>query len=66
MNCPECEGKTQVNQTKNYVDEYFGFFYIERRRVCSNCDHRMFTIELPQDKFIELRRQENGSECSVS
>jgi transcriptional regulator NrdR family protein len=51
MVCPECSNKMICNQTKNYHDEDKNFNYVERRRVCLSCGHRMMTVEIPQEVF---------------
>lgn len=49
MVCPECSNKMICNQTKNFSDPHKGFNYVERRRVCTACGHRMMTVEIPQE-----------------
>jgi transcriptional regulator NrdR family protein len=53
--CPECSSKMACNQTKNYVDPEYGFNYVERRRICTECGHRMMTVEVSQEEFSRRR-----------
>jgi len=50
MICPHCNHKMACNQTKNYHDPK-GFNYVERRRICMECDTRFYTIEVPANEF---------------
>lgn len=58
MLCPKCETRMGCNQTKNYTDPYKKYYYVERRRICPNCEHRLFTVELTQDDFMEMIKEE--------
>lgn len=51
MICPECNHKMSCNQTKHFSDPDKGFNYVERRRICTECGTRFFTIELPLDEY---------------
>ena len=54
-NCPECEGETQVIDSREEKDGS-----IHRRRICVMCGHRFNTAELelcmigPTDPLIEI------------
>ena len=54
MKCPECAGKMESKDTRVYYDAVNDFTYVQRRRVCAQCSHRMNTIELDQAKLIEF------------
>lgn len=58
MICPHCNCRMSCNQTKNFTDEYLGFFYVERRRVCTGCGFTSMSIEVLQEDFN--RRNING------
>lgn len=58
MQCPKCDHKMGCNQTKHFMDPDKGYYYVERRRVCENCDNRMYTIELPREVLSELQQQD--------
>jgi hypothetical protein len=61
MMCLKCESRMGCNQTKNYIDPDKGFVYVERRRVCTKCGLKIFTIEVPVDEFgITKASQSNG------
>lgn len=50
MNCPKCESKTEVLETRKTV--YYDA--VKRRRECPSCGHRFTTKECSQEKFKEL------------
>jgi transcriptional regulator NrdR family protein len=55
MICTECNHKMSCNQTKHFSDPDGGYNYVERRRICDNCGHRIFTVELPQEALSKLK-----------
>jgi len=57
MRCQKCDSRMDCNQTKNFTDPEKGYYYVERRRVCSSCGHRMYTVELPQEVLSEVCQQ---------
>jgi transcriptional regulator NrdR family protein len=59
MQCPKCDHKMECNQTKNFMDPDRGYYYVERRRVCVNCSHRMYTAEISRELLVELTEASN-------
>lgn len=43
MTCPECGGKTFVNQMYKDVDS------VRRKRLCKECGYSFYTLELDED-----------------
>jgi len=66
MVSPECNSRMGCNQTKNYSDPAQGFNYVERRRICTNCGHRMMTVELDQATYIRITDERRKQEASQS
>lgn len=54
MQCPECNHKMECNQTRHFSDPDRGYNYVERRRICTSCGHRMYTVEIPREVLSEL------------
>lgn len=49
MNCPECDGKTIVRETKIIeLNKY-------RKRMCKNCGHRFYTEETVVEDISAFR-----------
>ena len=46
MQCPMCESKTAVVETRHYEDPLKGFEYVQRRRKCLGCDYKFSSIEV--------------------
>jgi transcriptional regulator NrdR family protein len=47
MNCPQCEEKNiKTKDVRSFKDPTNNFYYVERRRVCLDCEHQFKTIEL--------------------
>lgn len=47
MNCPNCEHHyTKVLETRLVLEQTR---WTKRKRVCFECDHRFFTLEMPAD-----------------
>jgi transcriptional regulator NrdR family protein len=56
MKCPECLETMRTKDTRQWRDTSKGFDWVERRRVCSFCNYRVMTIEMPKnvwDKYSE-------------
>ena len=53
--CPKCNEKMQARDSRKQTA--YGFPTLKRRRVCTSCDYRITTIELPitigNDVFLE-------------
>jgi len=58
MNCPECTHTyTKVLETRIFLEQYR---WTKRKRVCFNCNHRFFTLEMPvEDVNIEGSTNDN-------
>lgn len=54
MQCQQCDGKMGCTLTRNFMDPDKGYYYVERRRVCSNCGERVYTVEIPKYVLAEL------------
>jgi transcriptional regulator NrdR family protein len=48
MKCPECTGSLRTKDTRQWKDPARAFDWVERRRVCSLCNYRVMTIEMPK------------------
>jgi transcriptional regulator NrdR family protein len=47
LNCPNCGSKEiKTKDVRSFRDPNYDFYYVERRRVCLDCDHPFKTIEL--------------------
>jgi transcriptional regulator NrdR family protein len=53
MKCPECTYTMKTKDTRQWRDENREFYWVERRRVCPSCDHRLMTIEMPKDIWLK-------------
>ena len=62
MKCPECKEVMRTKDTRQWRDTAKEFYWVERRRVCSFCGHRMMTIEMPKDVWAKYTEQENVSD----
>lgn len=57
MTCPKCNAKARVIETRCEDD------YVRRKRVCSKCNYRFFTIEIDEDYYERLAKaKENRHE----
>lgn len=55
MNCPNCENPiTRVKETRVIAEQPR---WSKRRRVCTECEHMFWTVELPADD-LNLDNQE--------
>lgn len=59
MTCPKCFEKTKVIDSRHEED------YIRRRRVCSNCNHRFFTIEIDEDYYEKMVKERSKNERKI-
>jgi len=56
MNCPECEHEyTKVKETRMVV-EYTR--WTKRRRVCLECGHQFWTVEIPMSDLNNLQGED--------
>jgi transcriptional regulator NrdR family protein len=62
MQCTQCDSKMDCTQTRNFTDPDKGYYYVERRRVCGNCGHRMYTVEIPKEELTKLIYPEETDE----
>ena len=56
MRCPECGETMRTKDTRQWRDFDRLFDWVERKRVCSLCNHLVVTIELPKEvwnKYLE-------------
>lgn len=56
MRCPECDSAMRTKDTRQWRDVDRLFDWVERKRVCSMCNHLVVTIELPKHvwgKYLE-------------
>ena len=56
MRCPECGEPMRTKDTRQWRDTHRLFDWVERKRVCSMCNHLVVTIELPKhvwEKYLE-------------
>jgi transcriptional regulator NrdR family protein len=52
MNCPKCESKNiKTKDVRSFYDPAYDFFYVERKRVCLNCEHPFKTIEMDIEDY---------------
>ena len=51
MRCVKCKGETTVKDSRSHKNT------IRRRRICTKCKHRFFTLEILEvpPKVIELK-----------
>lgn len=54
MTCPKCNAKARVIETRCEDD------YVRRRRVCSECNYRFFTVEIDEDFYERLANAKEG------
>lgn len=69
MDCPKCESKTSVLESRAYIGTQY------RRRRCPNCGHTFWTSEeeanmdevkaMKADSKAEQRRKKNAENHSV-
>ena len=63
MNCPNCEGNNiRVKETRSYRDPNHGFYYVERRRTCLDCEINFKTIEVNADAWASIINGEHLSD----
>ena len=54
MTCPRCNEKTKV------IDSQSEDGCVRRRRVCSHCDYRFFTVEIDEDYYERMAKAKEG------
>jgi transcriptional regulator NrdR family protein len=59
MKCPECTYAMKTKDTRQWRDANRDFYWVERRRVCPACEHRMMTIEMPKEVWIKYSEGQN-------
>lgn len=53
IGCPKCGAeKTAVSDSREYMNDFVRS--TKRRRKCSQCGHRYFTLEVPFDLAEEI------------
>ena len=60
MWCPICDKKMLVTDTRKYRDISGTFDFAQRQRVCQSCNHKMQSIEVPQEvweKYYKLPKK---------
>jgi len=60
MWCPTCDKPTQVSDTRRYRDITGTFDFVQRHRVCRECNHKFMSIEVPQEtweKYYKLPKR---------
>jgi transcriptional regulator NrdR family protein len=55
MNCPDCQTKTEVAETRTIEENPR---WIKRRRVCKNCGLKLWTVEMPADDVVVEETEE--------
>ena len=45
--CPDCKGRVKLQAKDSRPHEAYGFPTVKRRRVCTKCNFRITTIEIP-------------------
>jgi hypothetical protein len=58
MKCPKCNAVMRTKDTREWRDNVKEFDWIERRRVCSVCDYRVMTIEMPKEVWAKYTENE--------
>jgi transcriptional regulator NrdR family protein len=60
MNCPECSGNNiKTKDVRSFRDPIKNFYYVERRRVCLECEHPFKTIEMDLKDYAKLTSGES-------
>jgi len=62
MKCPECGWPMKTKDTRQWKDPARNFDWVERRRVCSLCNHRVMTIEMPKEVWVKYSENVNVSD----
>lgn len=61
MYCPSCESKTSVLETRKYFDKAGNFYYIERKRKCTECMEKFASIEILYEVWENYCKPEEDS-----
>jgi transcriptional regulator NrdR family protein len=59
LKCPECLEPMRTKDTRQWRDTDKDFYWVERRRVCSFCDYRVMTIEMPKEVWTKYSEGKN-------
>jgi len=59
MRCPECGEAMRIKDTRQWRDFDRLFDWVERKRVCSLCDHLVITIELPKEVWSKYAEEKS-------
>jgi len=61
MRCPECGWPMRTKDTRQWKDTARDFDWVERRRVCSLCNYRVMTIEMPKEVWAKYSEEKNDA-----
>ncbi len=61
MFCPSCESKTAVLETRRYFDKAGNFYYLERKRKCTECMEKFTSIEILYEVWDNYYHKEDNS-----
>ena len=56
MNCPKCQGKTQIRESRK------GLYGTRRRHYCLSCDYKFSTTEIETSEYKRLKALEKKFE----
>jgi transcriptional regulator NrdR family protein len=59
MRCPECGEAMRTKDTRQWRDFDRLFDWVERKRVCSLCNHLVVTIEMPKEIWSKYTENSN-------
>jgi transcriptional regulator NrdR family protein len=62
MKCPQCGQVMRTKDTRQWRDIEKRFDWVERRKVCPDCNHRVMTIEMPKDIWAEYSENNLGND----
>jgi transcriptional regulator NrdR family protein len=57
MKCPECAEVMQTKDTRQWRDIDREFDWVERRKICPACKHRMMTMEVPKSVWAKYTEE---------
>lgn len=69
MNCDKCGTVLKTKDTRQWRDQERGFDWVERRRVCPNCRHIVYTVEIPKivwDKYELVKEEDDANLPALS
>jgi transcriptional regulator NrdR family protein len=52
----------KTKDTRQWKDFDRDFDWVERRRVCTLCNHRVMTIELPKEVWVKYTELKDASD----